>query len=266
MSSREISSRVVRHFARCVTSAPSSSSFASASRGFASESHSGADARARVNANGRTKEEEETEKAYAELFARFEHAPSKQKRFLLNRALTGKANANNDVGANDGGAQSRRDRALQVKVIDVNRTNKVTKGGDLTNYTATVVVGNGDGVVGFAHGKAAEVGPAIDKAYRKAERSLMYVKRFDNHTIFHNVKGKFCKTQCTMLPAPSGAGIVANDVVGAICKLAGIKNIKAKIHGSHHPLNTVHAVFDALSQVESPDDVAERRGVSVFRI
>lgn len=152
-----------------------------------------------------------------------------------------------------------------TRVIDVNRTNKVTKGGDLTNFTALVVVGNGDGVIGFGSGKGADVGLAIDKAYRKASRSLVYVKRFDEHTIYHEVKGKYCKTLAVMLPAASGSGIVANDTVEAICTLAGIKNIKAKIHGSHHPHNTVRAVFDALEAVESPEDVAERTGMNIYR-
>ena len=212
------------------------------------------------------RKEAELEASYKRLFERFERAPNKQKRFLLNRALTGRVSAGEDDDENESSTGGRANRALMTRVIDVNRTTKVTKGGGLTNYTATVVVGNGDGVIGFAHGQAAEVGPAIDKAYRKAARSLTYVKRFDGHTIYHDVKGKFCKTLCVMLPAPSGNGIVANDTVEAICQLAGIKNIKAKIHGSHHPINTVRAVFDALSQVESPEDVAERRGVSVFRI
>jgi small subunit ribosomal protein S5 len=208
----------------------------------------------------------ELERDYQNLFARFERAPGKQKRFLLNRALKGHVRERDDDVFDGDDRSSRQHRSLGTKVVDVNRTTKVTKGGDLTNFTATVVVGNGDGVIGFGSGKAAEVGSAIDKAYREAARSLIYVKRFDNHTIYHNVKGKYCKTLCVMLPAPSGYGVVANNTVEAICQLAGIKNIKAKIHGSHHPINTVRAVFDALSQVQSPEDVADRRGVTVYRV
>ena len=253
------------------TSSPSRTP--SRGRGFAASSEGGgADdanpAWASSSSGDAARKEAELEASYKALFERFERAPNKQKRFLLNRALTGRVNAGDDDDASESsaGGGGRANRALMTRVIDVNRTTKVTKGGDLTNYTATVVVGNGDGVIGYGHGKAAEVGPAIDKAYRKAARSLTYVKRFDGHTIYHDVKGKFCKTLCVMLPAPSGNGIIANDTVEAICQLAGIKNIKAKIHGSHHPMNTVRAVFDALSQVESPEDVAERRGVNVFRI
>ena len=201
------------------------------------------------------------------MFRRFEEAPSRRKRFLLNLALKGEVMMeDDDDSTSESGGGGRQKRALLTRVIDVNRTTKVTKGGDLTNYTAMVVVGNGDGVIGFGAGKASEVGAAIDKAYRKASVSLVYVKRFEEHTIFHEVKGKYCKTICKMLPAPSGSGIVANDTVEAICTLAGIKNIKAKVHGSHHPHNTVRAVFAALEAVESPEDVTRRTGSMVFRV
>jgi len=209
-------------------------------------------------------EDAELRARYEALAKRFESAPSRQKRYILNKALAGQVS--DDIDDSEGESDGGRKRALQTRVIDVNRTTKVTKGGDLTNFTAMVVVGNGDGVIGFGTGKAAEVGPAIDKAYKKAARSLVYVNRFENHTIYHEVKGKYCKTLCNMFPAPSGDGIVANSTVEAICQLAGIKNIKAKIHGSHHPHNTVRAVFAALESVESPEDVATRTGATIYRI
>jgi small subunit ribosomal protein S5 len=231
------------------------------SPGTSTEASKGTDGEDSSNASD---EDRELQRQYQKLFERFERAPSKQKKFLLNKALSGRVF--DDGEEVDEKSEGGRNRALLTRVVDVNRTNKVTKGGDLTNFTAMVVVGNGDGVIGFATGKAAEVGPAIDKAYRKAARSLTYINRFDNHTIFHEVKAKYCKTTCVILPAPSGAGIVANDTVAAICELAGIKNIKAKIHGSHHPHNTVRAVFAALESVESPEDVATRTGATVYRI
>ena len=242
--------------------------FAGARRGFAASSDAGASSSSRAQAvgDGDEDEDEALRRQYEALFERFENAPNKRKRFLLNLALKGRVDA--DVGG-DGGDENeggRQRRALQTRVIDVNRTTKVTKGGDLTNFTAMVVVGNGDGVIGFATGKGADVGMAIDKAYRKAARSLTYVQRFEDHTIYHEVRGKYCKTICVMLPAPSGDGIVANDTVEAICTLAGIKNIKAKIHGSHHPHNTVRAVFAALEAVESPEDVARRTGSMIYRV
>ncbi len=231
---------------------------ASSRRGFAASAGDESDDDAR---------ERRVDERYRALFRRFEEAPSRRKRFLLNLALKGEVMMeDDDDSTSESGGGGRQKRALLTRVIDVNRTTKVTKGGDLTNYTAMVVVGNGDGVIGFGAGKASEVGAAIDKAYRKASVSLVYVKRFEEHTIFHEVKGKYCKTICKMLPAPSGSGIVANDTVEAICTLAGIKNIKAKVHGSHHPHNTVRAVFAALEAVESPEDVARRTGSMVFRV
>lgn len=233
-----------------------------ATRGFAASSGDGTgDA---SSSSSPMDEDAELRARYEALAKRFETAPSRQKRYILNKALTGKVS--DDIDDSEGERDGGRKRALQTRVIDVNRTTKVTKGGDLTNFTAMVVVGNGDGVIGFGTGKAAEVGPAIDKAYKKAARSLVYVNRFENHTIYHEVKGKYCKTLCNMFPAPSGDGIVANSTVEAICQLAGIKNIKAKIHGSHHPHNTVRAVFAALEAVESPEDVATRTGATVYRI
>ena len=145
-------------------------------------------------------------------------------------------------------------RALLTSAIDVNRTTKVTKGGDLAAARRWWWWASGDGVIGFGAGKASEVGAAIDKAYRKASVSLVYVKRFEEHTIFHEVKGKYCKTICKMLRRQRG-GIVANDTVEAMAvRSLGIKNIKAKVHGSHHPHNTVRAVFAVVCQVvESPE-------------
>jgi len=244
---------------------------ASRARGFSASARDGdaPDAPARVMERERDVDDREASvrRSYERLFERFERAPSKRKRFLLNLALKGQVSAElEESGDGEGDGGGFRKRALQTRVIDVNRTNKVTKGGDLTNFTAMVVVGNGDGVIGFGTGKAAEVGLAIDKAYRKAARSLMYVKRFEDHTIFHAVKAKYCKTLAILMPAASGYGIVANDTVEAICALAGIKNIKAKIHGSHHPHNTVRAVFAALETVESPEDVARRTGSHIYRV
>lgn len=233
-----------------------------ATRGFAASSEDGTgDA---SSSSSPMDEDAELRARYEALAKRFESAPSRQKRYILNKALAGQVS--DDIDDSEGERDAGRKRALQTRVIDVNRTTKVTKGGDLTNFTAMVVVGNGDGVIGFGTGKAAEVGPAIDKAYKKAARSLVYVNRFENHTIYHEVKGKYCKTLCNMFPAPSGDGIVANSTVEAICQLAGIKNIKAKIHGSHHPHNTVRAVFAALEAVESPEDVATRTGATVYRV
>ena len=102
-----------------------------------------------------------------------------------------------------------------MQVIDVNRTIKVTKGGSLQRFSALVVVGNGDVVVGWAMGKSPEVGAAIDKAYARASRSLFYLERFDGHTIFHETSAKYGRSLVTIAPLPSGSGLKANTTVRA---------------------------------------------------
>ena len=208
--------------------------------------------------------DDEEIREYEAMKRKIDEAPAKQRRFLLNQALKGRVFSS---------IQDKEDRerealvkSLQQKVIDVNRTCKVTKGGGLMNFTAMVVVGNGRGVVGFATGKANEVGPAIEKATKKAARSLTYVERFENHTIFHELHGKCGKTRVKMMPSNSGSGRRCNDIIDAICELAGIRDLKAKVTGSHHPHNTVRAVFEALAGMQTPRSVAVRRGMKVYQV
>ena len=208
--------------------------------------------------------DDETIREYEAMKRRIDEAPAKQKRFLLNQALKGRVFSN--VQDEEDREREALVKSLKQKVIDVNRTCKVTKGGGLMNFTAMVVVGNGRGVVGFATGKANEVGPAIEKATKKAARSLTFVERFENHTIFHELHGKCGKTRVKMMPSNSGSGRRCNDIIDAICELAGIRDLKAKVHGSHHPHNTVRAVFEALASMQSPGSVAARRGMKVFQV
>jgi hypothetical protein len=102
------------------------------------------------------------------------------------------------------------DKTLEMQVIDVNRTIKVTKGGSLQRFSALVVVGNCDGVVGWAMGKAPEVTVAIDKAYARASRSLFYFERFEKHTIFHDSSAKYGRSLVSIAPLPSGSGLNCN--------------------------------------------------------
>jgi small subunit ribosomal protein S5 len=211
--------------------------------------------------------DEETIMEYEDMQERIDKAPAKQKRFLLNQALKGRVFASVlDEEDKDEREKQQIVKSLQQKVIDVNRTCKVTKGGGIMNFTAMVVVGNGRGVVGFATGKANEVGPAIEKATKKAARSLTFVERFEDHTIFQELHGKCAKTKVKMMPSNSGSGRRCNDIIDAICELAGIKDVKAKVTGSHHPHNTVRAVFEAFASMQSPADVAARRGMKVFQV
>lgn len=102
------------------------------------------------------------------------------------------------------------ERALEMHVVNINRTIKVTKSGSLQRFTALVVVGNGQGAVGWATGKAPEVPAAVDKAYTRAARHLFFFPRFQGHTIFHSTRAKFGASHVTMDPLPSGQGLKAN--------------------------------------------------------
>jgi len=208
--------------------------------------------------------DDEAIREYEAMKRKIDEAPAKQRRFLLNQALKGRVFSS--VQDEEDREREALVKSLQQKVIDVNRTCKVTKGGGLMNFTAMVVVGNGRGVVGFATGKANEVGPAIEKATKKAARSLTYVERFENHTIFHELHGKCGKTRVKMMPSNSGSGRRCNDIIDAICELAGIRDLKAKVTGSHHPHNTVRAVFEALAGMQTPRSVAVRRGMKVYQV
>jgi len=146
-----------------------------------------------------------------DLVQEIEHMTRKQQQFHLTELLRGRSSLRVEETAESGPA----DRSFQMQVIDVNRTVKVTKGGSLQRFSALVVVGNGDGVVGWAMGKAPEVGAAIDKAYARASRSLFFFERFEGHTIFHDARSKFGRTQVHISPLPSGSGLKANTTVSA---------------------------------------------------
>ncbi|KAG6549997.1 hypothetical protein Mapa_008509 [Marchantia paleacea] len=182
-----------------------------------------------------------------------EGVPRRRQRFLLQKALKIKSEKDDDE-------RPRMPHGYEMKVIDVNRTVKVTKGGKVQSFAAVVICGNHDGVVGYGKGKSSEVGPAIDKASQKALENLHYFERYQGHTIFHEHDSTFEKTKVYLWPGRSGTGMKASHTVGGILRLAGYKNVKSKVIGSRHPLNTVKAIFQTLSEIESPEEVAERRG------
>ena len=210
----------------------------------------------------------EMDREYEKLVEEIKTSPKKRQRFLLTEALKGTRlkpliAAEHELMKEE---EELKPRALETRVIDVNRTCKVTKGGGLMSFTALVVVGNGNGVVGFATGKGKDVGLAVEKAYSRASRSLVYIERFENSTIFHAQEAKHCKTKIRLMPAKAGEGLRCNQIVESICEMAGIKDISAKVIGSHHPLNTVRACFEALESIQSPADIAAARGATVYRI
>eukprot|EP00898_Chlorokybus_atmophyticus_P009031 jgi/Chlat1/9129/Chrsp97S08428 len=150
---------------------------------------------------------------------------------------------------------------FEMTIVDINRSCKVTKAGGVFSFRAMVLVGNKAGVIGYGTGKAAEVQAAVQKANRAALRNLFFIELFDNHTIFHETQKTYGRTKVRLLPSKQGSGIKANHVIDNICRLVGIKNLSAKVVGSHHPHNTVKAVIHGLDEIESPEWVAEKRAV-----
>lgn len=149
---------------------------------------------------------------------------------------------------------------FEMSVVNVNRTCKSTKAGGLYRYSSIVVCGDGKGLVGYALAKGPEPQPATQKAYRLACKRVQYFNLFENHTIWHETTAKFCKTKVILLPARTGTGLRCNKVIGTVCKHVGIKDIIAKVVGSHDPHNTLHATFLALQNILPPDELSELRG------
>jgi len=152
---------------------------------------------------------------------------------------------------------------FEMSVVNINRTCKSTKAGGLFRYSAIVVTGDGKGLIGYALAKGPEPQPATSKAYRIACKRLQYFSLFENQTIWHETTAKFCKTKVVLLPARTGTGLRCNKVIGIVCKHLGIKDIIAKVIGSHDPHNTLHATFLALQNVIPPDELSELRGRAV---
>ncbi|XP_057969967.1 uncharacterized protein LOC131159240 [Malania oleifera] len=154
-------------------------------------------------------------------------------------------------------------KGFDVKLIDVNRTCKVTKGGQVVKYTAMLACGNYHGVIGFAKAKGPAVPIALQKAYEKCFQNLHYVERYEEHTIAHAVQTTYKKTKVYLWPASTRTGMVAGRTVQTILHLAGFKNVKSKVIGSRNPHNTVKALFQALNAIETPKDVQEKFGRTV---
>ncbi|KAK9102583.1 hypothetical protein Sjap_019837 [Stephania japonica] len=154
-------------------------------------------------------------------------------------------------------------KGFDVKVIDVNRTCKVTKGGRIAKYTAMVACGNYHGVVGYAKGKGPAVPIALQKAYEKCFQNLHYVDRYEEHTIAHAVQTQYEKTKIYLWPAPTRTGMKAGKTVQTILNLVGLKNVKSKVIGSRNPHNTVKALFKALNAIATPKDIQEKFGRTV---
>ena len=154
---------------------------------------------------------------------------------------------------------------LQEKLVQVNRVAKVVKGGRIFGFTALTVVGDGNGKVGFGRGKAREVPVAIQKAMEAARRNMIDVE-LNGDTIQYPIKANHGASKIYMQPASQGTGVIAGGAMRAVLELAGVSNVLAKCYGSTNPVNVVRATFKALETMNSPEQVANRRGKTVEEI
>ena len=154
---------------------------------------------------------------------------------------------------------------LQEKLVQVNRVAKVVKGGRIFGFTALTVVGDGNGRVGFGRGKAREVPVAIQKAMDQARRNMVKVS-LKGHTLQYPVKARHGASKVYMQPASEGTGIIAGGAMRSVLELAAVHDVLAKCYGSTNPVNVVRATVKGLASMQSPEDIAAKRGLSVEAI
>ncbi|MBR1703955.1 MAG: 30S ribosomal protein S5 [Clostridia bacterium] len=154
---------------------------------------------------------------------------------------------------------------LQERVITINRVSKTVKGGRIYKFAALVVVGDGNGLVGFGLGKSGEVPDAIRKGIEDAKKNLIKVS-LKGTTIPHEVIGKYGAGVVLLKPAAPGTGVIAGGPVRAVVETVGIQDIRSKALRSNNPCNVVRATIDGLSQLRNAEEVAEIRGKSVNEI
>ena len=148
------------------------------------------------------------------------------------------------------------------KVVKIKRCAAVVKGGRRFSFAALVVVGDGNGRVGWGYGKANEVPPSVEKAVKDAQRSLVSVS-LEGATIPHTVKGSYGAAKVILVPAAPGTGVIAGAAVRAVCEAAGIHDILSKSFGSPNPVTLVKATIAALQQLRKQADIERLRGVTL---
>jgi small subunit ribosomal protein S5 len=182
---------------------------------------------------------------------------------------------NRDGGNREGGGRGRggrddrrggkqeEDDGIIEKLVHINRVSKTVKGGKRFGFAALVVVGDGQGRVGFGHGKAREVPEAITKATAAARKKMIRVPLKEGRTLHHDGNGRFGAGKVTVRTAPPGTGIIAGGPMRAVFESLGVADVVTKSVGTSNPYNMIRATFDALTEQTSPKSVAQRRGKKV---
>ena len=154
---------------------------------------------------------------------------------------------------------------LKDRLVGVQRVTKVTKGGRAFGFSAIVVVGDENGVVGHGLGKSKDVASAIAKAVEDAKKNLVRIP-LNKATLPHEQKGKYGGARVTLLPAAPGTGVIAGGAVRAVLEAVGVHDVLSKSQGSSNPHNVVKATFDALAKMRDPFTIAQQRGVELSKV
>jgi len=161
--------------------------------------------------------------------------------------------------------QSTKSDGLQEKLVSVNRTAKVVKGGRVFRFSSLVVVGDGQGKIGMGLGKAREVPVAIQKAMEQARKNMVKILLHDN-TIYHEIVWRYGASKVFMKPAALGTGIIAGGAMRAVFDVLGVHDVLAKCIGSTNPINVVRATLMGLRCIVTPEAAAAKRGKRVAEI
>ncbi len=162
-------------------------------------------------------------------------------------------------------ANEERDDGLREKMVSINRVTKVVKGGRILGFAALTVVGDGDGSIGMGKGKSREVPVAVQKAMEEARRKMVKVS-LKSGTLHHTVTGKHGATTVLMSPAAAGTGVIAGGPMRAVFEVMGVTDIVAKTIGSTNPYNVVRATLNGLQAMNTPAEIAGKRGKSIQEV